>query len=63
MTEGFTTATAGNGRWGTFEVVVDVSAFPSEYQPGPGAIIMWEDSPLDGARVDVVEIPIVLPER
>lgn len=63
MTEGFTTATGGNGTWGAFEVVVDVSDFPSEYQPGPGAIIMWEDSPRDGARVNVVEIPIVLPER
>jgi len=63
MTEGFTTATGGNGTWGTFEVAVDVSDFPSDYQPGPGAIIMWEDSPRDGAPVNVVEVPIVLPER
>lgn len=63
LTDGFTTATAGNGRWGTFEVDVDVPTFPPEYQPGPGAIIMWEDSPRDGSRVDLVEIPIVLPER
>jgi len=63
MTEGFTTATGGNGTWGTFEVAVDVSDFPSDYRPGPGAIIMWEDSPRDGAPVNVVEVPIVLPER
>lgn len=63
MTEGFTTATGGNGTWGTFEVAVDVSDFPSEYQPGLGAIIMWEDSPRDGAPVNLVEVPIVLPER
>jgi hypothetical protein len=24
---------------------------------------MWEDSPRDGAPVNVVEVPIVLPER
>jgi germination protein M len=63
MTEGFTTATGGNGTWGMFEVVVDLSDFPAAYQPGPGAIIMWEDSPRDGTQVNVVEIPIVLPER
>lgn len=63
LTEGFTTATNGNGNWGTFEVIVDVSDFSSEYQPGPGSIIMWEDSPRDGAQVDIVEIPVVLPQR
>jgi germination protein M len=63
LTEGFTTASGGNGTWGTFEVIIDVSDFSSEYQPGPGTIIMWEDSPRDGAQVNVVEIPIVLPER
>ena len=61
MTEGFTTASGGNGRWGDFEVTVDFADF-SDYQPGPGSIIMWEDSPRDGDRVDVVEIPIVLPD-
>ncbi len=62
MTEGFTTATAGNGTWGTFEAVVDFSEF-SNYQAGPGAIIMWEDSPEDGSQLSVVKIPIILPER
>jgi hypothetical protein len=62
LTEGFTTATGGNGIWGSFEVVVDLSDFGSEYQPGLGSVIMWEDSALDGSQVGVVEIPILLPE-
>lgn len=62
LTEGFTTATAGMGTWGDFEVVVDLSDFASDYQPGTGSIIMWEDSPRDGSQLNVVEIPIVLPE-
>ncbi len=62
VTDGFTTATGGNGTWGSFEVVVDLSDFPSGYQPGPGSIIMWEDSPRDGSQLGVVEVPVVLPE-
>jgi hypothetical protein len=62
VTEGFTTATGGNGIWGSFEVVVDLSDFPAGYQPGPGSIIMWEDSASDGTQLGVVEIPVVLPE-
>ena len=62
VTEGFATATGGNGIWGSFEVVVDLSDFPSDYQPGPGSIIMWEDSARDGSQLGVVEVPVVLPE-
>jgi hypothetical protein len=62
VTEGFGTATGGNGIWGSFEVVVDLSDFPSDYQPGRGSIIMWEDSARDGSQLGVVEIPVVLPE-
>lgn len=62
LTEGFTTATGGMGIWGSFEVTVDLSDFASDYQPGPGSIIMWEDSARDGSQLNVVEIPIVLPE-
>lgn len=62
VTEGFATATAGTGVWGTFEVTVDLSQFRSEYQPGPGSLIMWEESSRDGSQINVVEIPIVLPE-
>ncbi len=63
LTEGFTTATGGMGVWGGFEVTVDLAAVTSEYQSGAGSVIMWEDSPRDGTRVNVVEVPIVLPER
>ncbi len=62
LTEGFTTATGGMGIWGSFEVTVDLTDFASDYQPGPGSVIMWEDSPRDGSRLNVVEVPIVLPE-
>ncbi len=62
ITEGFTTATGGMGIWGSFEVTVDLTDFASEYQPGPGSVIMWEDSPRDGSQLNVVEIPIVLPD-
>ncbi|MGK0274771.1 MAG: hypothetical protein ACI9N0_001152 [Ilumatobacter sp.] len=62
VTEGFTTATGGNGTWGSFEVIVDLSDFPSDYQSGPGSVIMWEDSPRDGSQLNIVEVPIVLPE-
>jgi hypothetical protein len=62
VTEGFTTATGGNGTWGTFEVIVDLADFPSDYQSGPGSIIMWEDSPRDGSQLNIVEVPIILPE-
>lgn len=62
LTEGFTTATGGMGIWGSFQVTVDLTDFASDYQPGPGSIIMWEDSPRDGSQLNVVEIPIVLPE-
>ncbi|MEX1105569.1 MAG: GerMN domain-containing protein [Ilumatobacteraceae bacterium] len=60
--EGFTTSTSGNGIWGDFEVIVDLSGAGSGYEPGPGSVIMWEDSALDGTRLGVVEIPVVLPE-
>jgi spore germination protein GerM len=62
VTEGFTTATGGNGTWGSFEVIVDLADFPSDYQSGPGSIIAWEDSPRDGSQLNIVEVPIILPE-
>ena len=58
--EGFTTATAGMGTWGDFDIVVDLSGLDG-YEAGPGSVIVWEDSPRDGSRVDLVEIPVVLP--
>lgn len=59
LTEGFTTATNGNGVWGTFEVIVDKSNFAPGDEVGPGSIVMWEDSPRDGTRLNVVEIAIL----
>lgn len=61
VTEGFTTATAGNGTWGTFEVSIDLEAYPETYQAGPGSVIVFETSPRDGSQVNVVEYPMILP--
>ena len=63
LIEGFTTATAGMGTWGTYEIEVDLAELSADYVPGPGSIILWEDDPRSGEQVDVVEIPIVLPAR
>ena len=52
--EGFTTATAGNGTWGRYTIEVDVPDGLS----GRGAVIVFETSARDGARVHVVEYPI-----
>ena len=57
LTEGYTTATAGTGTWGTF--AFDVS-FASGH-PGLGHLTAYSISPKDGAHVDVTSIPIELP--
>ena len=62
LTEGFTTASGGMGTWGTFEIEVDLTEFAEDYVPGPGSVILWEDDPRSGDRVDLVEIPVVLPD-
>jgi hypothetical protein len=52
--QGFTTATAGNGTFGTFGV-------RSEFQverPGVGSVIAFETSPRDGSQVNVYEVPV-----
>jgi hypothetical protein len=54
VAEGFTTATAGSGTWGTFDVQVD---FTPERE-GIGAIIVWEESAADGSQINLVEIPV-----
>jgi germination protein M len=61
VAEGFTTATAGMGTWGTFEIEVDLTDFLSDGAGGPGSIILWEDDPRSGQHVDVIEIPVALP--
>jgi spore germination protein GerM len=54
LEEGFTTASAGTGTWGTFafEVAFDIS------RNGYGELIVYEISPRDGSRVNVMEIPL-----
>jgi hypothetical protein len=54
VAEGFTTATAGSGSWGTFDVQVE---FTPE-RDGVGAIIVWEESAADGSQINLVEIPV-----
>lgn len=52
--EGFTTATAGNGTFGTFSVA---SAFEID-RPGVGAVIGFEISARDGRPVNTYEVPV-----
>lgn len=52
--EGFTTATNGNGTWGTFEFEVALETEPT----GLGAVIVFESSAMDGSQVNLVEYPI-----
>lgn len=61
LTEGFTTATDGNGRWGTFEASIDLDTNSDAYRAGPGSVVVFETSPEDGSMVNVVEYPITLP--
>ncbi len=54
--EGFTTATDGNGTWGTFEIrgILDAET------AGPGSVIVFDTSAVDGSQINVVEYPIIL---
>jgi hypothetical protein len=54
LRDGFTTATAGNGTWGTFSFT---EAFDTS-RPGFGAVIVWQDDPESGGQRDVYEVPI-----
>ena len=54
--EGFTTATAGNGTWGRFEVAAVLDAETA----GPGSLIVFDTSAEDGSQINIVEFPIVL---
>lgn len=47
-------ATAGTGTRGTFETTIDFAVD----LPGNGALIVFEDSPQDGSRINLVEIPL-----
>lgn len=57
--EGFTTATAGTGTWGEFDVEVTYE----DTLDDRGAIIVFETSPRDGSQTNVVEYPVALVPR
>ncbi len=54
VTEGFTTATAGMGTFGTFSVLATF-AVPT---PGFGSVIGFEISAEDGSQANVYEVPV-----
>lgn len=64
IAEGFTTASAGSGTWGRFDVSVTFDDPLTEL----GGVIVWESSPEDGSQQNIVDYPItfagavVLPE-
>lgn len=57
LADGFTTATAGSGTWGTFAVDVPFTA----KKPGLGHLAVYEVSATDGSRLNATSIPIRLP--
>ena len=54
VTEGFTTATAGMGTFGTFSATATFRV-PT---PGVGSVIGFEISPQDGSQTNVYEVPV-----
>ena len=58
--DGFTTASAGTGTWGTFEIVLDQPDLPAFTREGVASVIVFEDSAEDGRPINVVEVPIVV---
>jgi germination protein M len=58
VAEGFGTATAGSGTWGTFDLTVPFDIT----RPGVGALIVFESSARDGSRINLVEIPLHMAE-
>lgn len=54
IAEGFTTATAGSGTWGTFAVDVEFTST----RTGLGAVIVFERSAADGSLLNVVDYPV-----
>ena len=52
--DGFATATAGNGTWGTFAFTVDTAGAA----PGPAVLSVWQEDAASGARADLYEVPV-----
>jgi germination protein M len=56
LEEGFTTATAGSGTWGTFEFTTELPDYP-----GSVVLTLWEDSMEEGGeRMNVYEVILSL---
>lgn len=55
LDEGFTTATAGTGTWGTFEAVAEIGSYT-----GPAVVTAWEESMETGERINIYDLPIVI---
>lgn len=49
-------ATSGTGTRGTFDTTLSFTVSSS----GPGTIVVWSESPKDGSRINVDEVPVVL---
>lgn len=52
--QGFTTATAGNGTWGTFSAAVELP----DGSAGPGTVRAFQIDMESGARRDLYEVPV-----
>jgi spore germination protein GerM len=56
LDDGFTTATAGTGTWGSFSFTTSYAAG----QAGEGVLAVFQESAEDGSRQDVYEVPVRL---
>ena len=54
LADGFTTATAGTGTWGTFSESVALDGSPT----GAGTVAAFEESAEDGSQINVYEVPV-----
>jgi hypothetical protein len=54
--DGFTTATAGTGTWGTFDFSIPLAGA----QPGLGTLTLYQEDASDGSRRDGYEVPVRL---
>jgi spore germination protein GerM len=52
--QGFATATAGSGTWGTFAFALDTRTAAV----GPALLTLWQEDADSGDRVDVYEVPL-----
>ncbi len=50
------TATSGTGTRGTFDVTL---TYPADFEAGLGSLIVYFDSPKDGSKVVVDDIPVI----